>query len=81
MSSLEPGALVADRVTVEMLGSVVNDVLFFSHEMEGNGKPLTRQNKVAAVFKTLLTEVDEARTLGGTASIEIRVLCTTVIFI
>ena len=52
-----------------MLGSAVTSVPFFSHEIEGRGKPLTTQNKVAGIFRALLTEVDVVWTLGSTVGI------------
>ena len=67
MSIAEPCGLVADRVAIVILESAVTIIPFLSHMTEGCGKPLTTQNKVAGILKALLTAVDEAWTLGGTA--------------
>ena len=67
MSSPEACGLVADRVVMVMLESEVTGIPFLSHTTEGCGEPLTTQNKVAGLFKSLMTAVDEAWTLGGTA--------------
>lgn len=71
VSSPEPCGLVAERVVMVVLGSAVTSVPFFSHEIKGRGKPLTTQNKVAGVFRALLTEVDVVWILGSTVEINI----------
>ena len=65
--SSEPCRLVAERVLIVVLELVVTWLPFFSHKTEGCGKPRMTQNKVAEVFRALLTDMEEVWTLGGTA--------------
>ena len=67
MSSSKACGLLEDTVILVVSESTSTTMPFFNHKMKGNGKPLTAQNKVAEVFRVLLTEDDEAWTLGGTA--------------
>ena len=61
----EPAPLVADWVVMFTL-KFMSGALSFSQKTLGIGNPLTTQNNVAEVLTTVLTVIDDARTLGGT---------------